>query len=129
MRFFVAGAMYRANGALFRTIETVAGEKPLDFATSFIVMVWFFPLCRLTAMSTSEGMNIMLLGSLTAQWSRHPLAASFCGHLKGKLLPEATRLPHAESYPRCHPDRARNHRVPAQVQRYRQADEKPQHRL
>lgn len=48
MRFFVAGAMYRASGALLSTIETVAGEKPLDFATSLIVMVWFFPLCRFT---------------------------------------------------------------------------------
>src|SRR5258707_755740 len=116
MRFFVAGAMYRANGALFSTIETVAGEKPLDLATSLIVMVWFFPLCRLTAMSTSAGMTIMLPGSRMAQWVRLPLAASFCGHLKGKLLPEAARFPHAESDPRGHPDRARNHRGPAQVQ-------------
>src|SRR5207248_3448113 len=35
--FLVAGAMYRAKGALFSTMETVAGEKPLRFATSFIV--------------------------------------------------------------------------------------------
>src|SRR5260370_12520159 len=48
MRFFVAGAMYRASGALFSTIETVAGEKPLDLATSLIVMVWVPPLCRFT---------------------------------------------------------------------------------
>src|SRR6266851_4113311 len=27
----------RASGALFRTMETVAGEKPLRFATSLIV--------------------------------------------------------------------------------------------
>src|SRR6266478_379839 len=54
MRFFVAGAMYRASGALFSTIETVAGEKPLDFATSLIVMVWFLPLCRFTRPPPAE---------------------------------------------------------------------------
>src|SRR5712692_411758 len=102
MRFFVAGAMYRANGALFSTIETVAGEKPLDFATSLIVMVWFFPLCRFTGMSTSAGMIIILLASLTTQWVRLPIATSFRGHLKRKLLPEAARFPHPESDPRTH---------------------------
>src|ERR1700704_4197634 len=54
MRFFVAGAMYRASGALFSTIETVAGEKPLAVATSLMVMVWFFPLCRFTAAPPGE---------------------------------------------------------------------------
>jgi hypothetical protein len=39
MRFFVAGAMYLASGALFSTIDTVAGEKPLAVATSRIVTV------------------------------------------------------------------------------------------
>src|SRR5712675_2591077 len=29
--------MYRASGALFKTMETVAGEKPLRFATSLMV--------------------------------------------------------------------------------------------
>src|SRR5260221_9864316 len=29
--------MYRGNGALFSTMETVAGEKPLRLATSFMV--------------------------------------------------------------------------------------------
>jgi hypothetical protein len=48
MRFFVAGAMYRASGALFRTMETVAGEKPLAFATSRIVIVPFLPRARFT---------------------------------------------------------------------------------
>src|SRR5260370_18308759 len=48
MRFFVAGAMYRASGALFSTIETVAGEKPLDLAPSLIGMVWVPPLCPFT---------------------------------------------------------------------------------
>src|SRR5260370_27464970 len=113
MRFFVAGAMYRANGALFSTIETVAGGKPLDFATSLIVMVWFFPLCRFTAMSTSAGMIIILLESLTPQWVRLPLAPSFPGHLTKKLLPEAARFPHPECDPRSHPDRAHDHRGPA----------------
>src|SRR4029077_10096205 len=69
MRFFVAGAMYRASGALFSTIETVAGEKPLEFATSLIVMVWSFPLCRFTGLSASAGMTIILLESLMMQWA------------------------------------------------------------
>src|ERR1700731_290506 len=69
MRFFVVGAMYRASGALFSTIETVAGEKPLDFATSLMVMVWFFALCRLTGMCASAGMTIILLESLMLQWA------------------------------------------------------------
>src|SRR6266704_7171497 len=59
MRFFVVGAMYRASGALFNTIETVAGEKPLDFATSLIVMVWFFPLCRFTESGVSDSIIIL----------------------------------------------------------------------
>jgi hypothetical protein len=37
MRFLVAGAMYLAKGALFSTMETVAGENPLCVATSRIV--------------------------------------------------------------------------------------------
>src|SRR5579859_3599642 len=48
MRLFVAGAIYRASGALFNTIETVAGENPLCVATSRIVTVWFFSLDRFT---------------------------------------------------------------------------------
>src|SRR5229473_7852216 len=69
MRFFVAGAMYLASGALFSTIETVAGEKPLDFATSLIVTVWLLPLCRFTGMSASAGATIILLESLMMQWA------------------------------------------------------------
>jgi hypothetical protein len=37
MRFLVAGAIYLASGALFNTMETVAGENPLCVATSRIV--------------------------------------------------------------------------------------------
>jgi len=37
MRRLVAGAMYLASGALFKTMETVAGENPLCEATSLIV--------------------------------------------------------------------------------------------
>src|SRR5258708_18869199 len=69
MRFFVAGAMYRASGALFNTIETVAGEKPLDFATSLIVMVWASPLCLFTGTSASAATPIILLESLITQWA------------------------------------------------------------
>jgi hypothetical protein len=48
MRLLVAGAMYLASGALFSTIETVAGENPLCVATSLIVTAWFFSLGRFT---------------------------------------------------------------------------------
>src|ERR1700720_3392832 len=52
MRFLVAGAMYRARGALFSTIETVAGENPLWVATSLIVTAaWLFSLGRFTRMA------------------------------------------------------------------------------
>src|SRR5438445_315333 len=44
----VAGARCRARGALFRTIETVAGEKPLVCATSRIVTVIPLLLVRFT---------------------------------------------------------------------------------
>src|SRR5258708_8312838 len=46
MRFLVAGAIYLASGALFSTIETVAGENPLCVATSLIVTAWLFSLSR-----------------------------------------------------------------------------------
>src|SRR5438876_874653 len=36
--------MYRASGALFNTMETVAGEKPLACATSRMVTLSTFPL-------------------------------------------------------------------------------------
>src|SRR5258707_6811230 len=50
-------------------METVAGEKPLDFATSLIVIVWFLPLCRFTGLGASAGTTIILLESLVMQWA------------------------------------------------------------
>src|SRR6267154_1174606 len=50
-------------------METVAGEKPLDFATSLIVIVWFLPLCRFTGLGASAGTTIILLESLMMQWA------------------------------------------------------------
>src|ERR1700730_9499140 len=49
-------------------METVAGEKPLDFATSRIVIVTFFPLCRFTAMGSSADI-IILLSLPNMQWA------------------------------------------------------------
>jgi hypothetical protein len=49
MRFLVAGAIYLASGALFRTMDTVADEKPLSVATSRIVTVELLLLWRLNA--------------------------------------------------------------------------------
>src|SRR5450755_4340434 len=72
MRFFVAGAIYRASGALFSTIDTVAGEKPLCVATSRMVTASFFVLDRFTGVDASTGAgNIILLESLTWQWLLH----------------------------------------------------------
>src|SRR5260370_42663055 len=42
MRFFVTAGMYRANGALLSTIDTVVVENPLSFATSRIVTIAAF---------------------------------------------------------------------------------------
>jgi hypothetical protein len=61
--FFVAGAMYRASGALFSTMETVAGEKPLAWATSLIVTIFTFPLCGFTGLDSSVG--IIILSAVT----------------------------------------------------------------
>ena len=47
MRAFVEGGIYRARGALFRTMETVAVDTPLSWATSRKVTATFF-LRRLT---------------------------------------------------------------------------------
>lgn len=46
--------MYRAKGALFRTIETVVDENPLAFATSRIVAVGPLALDRFTNGSHAE---------------------------------------------------------------------------
>src|SRR5579859_2752424 len=48
MRRLVAGAIYLASGALFNTMETVAGENPLCVATSRIVTAWLDSLDRFT---------------------------------------------------------------------------------
>src|SRR6267142_6412408 len=104
MRFFVAGAMYRASGALFSTIETVAGEKPLDVATSLIVTVWFLPLCRFTGMSASAGATIILLESLMMQWAPRKTPASFRWYLKRQRFAEPARFPYPEGNSCDHPD-------------------------
>src|SRR5690242_1557939 len=121
MRFFVAGAMYRASGALFSTIETVAGENPLDFATSLIVIVWFFPLCRFTGLGASAGATIILLESLMMQWAPLLSGASLRRYLKRELFAEPARFPNAERDACDHPDGADDHRRPAQIQPQRQA--------
>src|SRR5215468_12557210 len=55
--FLVAGAIYRARGALFRTMETVAGEKPLEFATSLIVTAADLPDGRFTGFSAPASLG------------------------------------------------------------------------
>src|ERR1035438_6891806 len=73
MRFLVAGARSRANGALFNTMDTVAGENPLCVATSRMVTAAFLPLGRFTGRLTSAG-SIILLDSPNLQCPPHPEA-------------------------------------------------------
>src|SRR6267378_616749 len=96
MRFLVAGAMYRASGALFSTIETVAGEKPLDFATSRIVMVRFLLLTRFTGSGASTDI-IILLESPDMQWAllhSEPHSAGTSNE-SGSLKPRVFHTPKA----------------------------------
>src|SRR5580704_18440630 len=95
MRFFVAGAMYRANGALLSTMETVAGEKPLCVATSRMVTAAFFPLGRFTGRGSSAGI-IILLESPNLQSLLHA-QAPIPRALQTTAVPEPSRLPHPES--------------------------------
>src|SRR5579863_3976115 len=44
MHFLVTAGMYRANGALLSTIDTVVEENPLSFATSRMVTIAAFAL-------------------------------------------------------------------------------------
>src|SRR2546423_5157788 len=100
--------MYRANGALFRTMETVAGEKPLDFATSRIVIVWFFSLCLFTK-TGFPGCIIIRPEPPNMQPALPSAKSLLCGHFKRQLFPEPARLPHSERNSRDHPNRTDNH--------------------
>src|SRR5437660_6583694 len=106
MRLFVAGAMYLASGALFNTIETVAGENPLCDATSLIVTAWFFSLERFTRRApwwpTSSRQNHSIANTVG---TRRLLLRRY---LKRKWLPEPTRLPNAENDSRDHPYSTQN---------------------
>src|SRR5260370_42398188 len=78
-------------------MEPVAGEKPLDFATSLIVMVWFPPLCRFTGLGASAGMTIILLESRMMQWAilkptRHSGGTS---NERGSRKPRVFQTPNA----------------------------------
>src|ERR1700687_3661534 len=113
MRLLVAGAMYLASGALFSTIETVAGENPLCVATSRIVTAWFFSLGRFKGNSS---LAQIILDNLLRR------------HLKRQRLPEPPRLPNPERNPRDHPDAAHHFRRAAQAPPQPQANEKSEHR-
>src|SRR6266705_239173 len=108
-------------------METVAGEKPLACATSLIVTAWFFPLCRFTGIAASAGI-IILPEPSNMQRVRAAPGTSFRRRLKGQLLAEAARFPHAKGDTRDHPDRTNNLRRPAQVQPQPEANQKPQDR-
>src|SRR6266705_5016508 len=108
-------------------METVAGEKPLACATSLIVTAWFFPLCRLNGINASAAI-ILLQQSSNMQRVRLAAGTSFRRCLKGQLLAEAARFPHAKGDTRDHPDRTNNLRRPAQVQPQPEANQKPQDR-
>src|SRR6266704_2077145 len=106
-------------------METVAGEKPLACATSLIVTAWFFPLCRFTGIAASAAI-IILPESSNMQRVRLAAGTSFRRRLKGQLLAEAARFPHAKGDTRDHPDRTNNLRRPAQVQPQPEANQKSQ---
>src|SRR5215467_9146816 len=114
--------MYCASGALFSTMETVAGENPLDVATSRMVTLVPLPPARFTVPSlwpASSGISgsdcnlglILVPGRL------------FRGRLKRKLLAETFRLPNAECHTERHPDCSQDLRSPAQVPPKPQANE------
>src|ERR1700732_2880353 len=123
MRFLVAGAIYLAKGALFSTIDTVAGENPLCVATSLIVTASFFSRGRFTRRAPWRPTSSRLIHSLCnvsvrscrgALWfilrneGRLPAALAaenlFRRHFKRQRLPEPPRLPNTENNPRDHPD-------------------------
>src|SRR6266446_1547475 len=115
--------MYRASGALFSTMETVAGEKPLDCATSLIVIVWCFPLCRLTKSGDSD--CIIIHPEPPNMQTPSFLAESlFRGYFKRELFPEPARFPHSERNACSHPNRTDDHGRPAQVYPQCEADQK-----
>src|SRR5712692_2093069 len=95
-------------------METVAGEKPLLFATSRMVTAWPLPLCRFTGLGSSARM-IILRSSTKMQCFYSAATASFGGHFKRELLAESARLPDAERNPGNHPDGTHNFRPVAQV--------------
>src|SRR5882762_4741861 len=113
MRRLVAGAMYLASGALFNTIETVAGENPLCDATSLIVTAWFFSLERFTREApwwpTSSRQNHSIANT---DGTRRLL---LCRYLKGERLPEPTRLPNAKNDSGDHPHSTQNLRRTAKA--------------
>src|SRR3984893_13348776 len=126
MRFFVAGAMYRANGALFSTMDTVADEKPLCVATSRIVTASFLPLGRFTGWASSADHIILPESPNLQRLPHHNLL--FDGRFKRQRVPEAASLPDAEGNSRDHPDAAHDLRRPAQTHPQRKANKKSQHR-
>src|SRR5689334_6172124 len=122
MRFFVAGAMYRASGALFNTIETVAGENPLCVATSLIVTAWFFSLGRFTRMAP------LVAYIITLALSRLQCSLLLRRRLKRKWPPEPIRLPNAERNSRDHPDGSQDLRRTAEAEPQSEANNETKHR-
>src|ERR1700687_4880330 len=96
MRFFVAGAIYRASGALFRTMDTVAGENPLCVATSRIVTASFLPLDLFTGRGASADI-IILPESLNLQSLLHRQSSYSGGASKDSvsLNPRVFQTPNA----------------------------------
>src|SRR5229473_1864206 len=131
MRFFVAGAMYRASGALFSTIETVAGEKPLDCATSRIVMVWFLPLCRFTP-APPEALSSGVCGSNCNVRSFTGLRVLLRGRFKSHGFAETGCFPRPVKQPCGHPHRSeffcRHTQLQKNVAANSKAQQRPQNR-
>src|SRR5262244_3658048 len=95
-------------------METVAGEKPLEFATSRMVTAADLPDGRFTVFSVpaSSGRSVPLCNGC--------FIALLRGHFKRKGLAEPVRLPNPKGDSECHPhgseDLCRHAQAPPQSQ-------------
>src|SRR6266436_1353485 len=146
MRLLVAGAMYLASGALFSTIETVAGENPLCVATSLIVTAWFFSLGRFTRRAPRKpassrhthslynrravvGRDLVYPEERNSRPSRFRcLATLLRRHFERQRLAEPARLPNSKYNPGDHPDAPDDLRRAAKAQPQSQANNETKHR-
>src|SRR6266436_6378541 len=144
MRLFVAGAIYLASGALFSTIDTVAGENPLCVATSLIVTAWLSSLGRFTrraprwptsSRQTDSPCNRFaitvhstVVGARLSTLRLPPPHSLLRRHLERQWLLEPACLPNPKCNSRNHPDASNDLRRAAKTQPQSQANNESKHR-